>query len=421
MKERTIRKRIDFKGIGLHSGQESTVVVEPAEEGTGIIFHKYPEDVQIPAHYENLHSINRGVNLGKGNAVVMTVEHLLSALWGCGVDNAYIVVDGPEIPGLDGSAYEFSKAIMDVGIIEQAKDREYLEIRKPINIASTDFTISAFPSRDFEVSYGIQYSGHPLLSYQYAYFRITPETYFSEISKARTFLLEEEVNTILSSGLGRGGSLDNVVVVRRDEFKAKGGLYYPDEPVRHKILDLIGDIALLGKRVRGKLVLERAGHRAHLELVKELDKLFGGANFSVYDILKVMPHRYPFLLVDKIESLTEKKVVGVKNVTINEPFFQGHFPEFPVMPGVLIIEAMAQVGGFLILKRVKDVNNVLVLFAGIDNARFRKPVKPGDTLIIEAELLRFGGKMAKVRAVAKCQGEVVAEAELMAQITEVER
>jgi UDP-3-O-[3-hydroxymyristoyl] N-acetylglucosamine deacetylase/3-hydroxyacyl-[acyl-carrier-protein] dehydratase len=421
LKERTIRKRIDFKGIGLHSGQESTVVVEPAEEGTGIIFHKYPEDVQIPAHYENLHSINRGVNLGKGNAVVMTVEHLLSALWGCGVDNAYIVVDGPEIPGLDGSAYEFSKAIMDVGIIEQAKDREYLEIRKPINIASIDFTISAFPSREFEVSYGIQYSGHPLLSYQYAYFRITPETYFSEISKARTFLLEEEVNTILSSGLGRGGSLDNVVVVGRNEFKAKGGLYYPDEPVRHKILDLIGDIALLGKRVRGKLVLERAGHRAHLELVKELDKLFGGANFSVYDILKVMPHRYPFLLVDKIESLTEKKVVGIKNVTINEPFFQGHFPEFPVMPGVLIIEAMAQVGGFLILKRVKDVNNVLVLFAGIDNARFRKPVKPGDTLIIEAELLRFGGKMAKVRAVAKCQGEVVAEAELMAQITEVER
>jgi len=421
LKERTIRKRIDFKGIGLHSGQESTVVVEPAEEGTGIIFHKYPEDVQIPAHYENLHSINRGVNLGKGNAVVMTVEHLLSALWGCGVDNAYIVVDGPEIPGLDGSAYEFSKAIMDVGIIEQAKDREYLEIRKPINIASIDFTISAFPSREFEVSYGIQYSGHPLLSYQYAYFRITPETYFSEISKARTFLLEEEVNTILSSGLGRGGSLDNVVVVGSNEFKAKGGLYYPDEPVRHKILDLIGDIALLGKRVRGKLVLERAGHRAHLELVKELDKLFGGANFSVYDILKVMPHRYPFLLVDKIESLTEKKVVGIKNVTINEPFFQGHFPEFPVMPGVLIIEAMAQVGGFLILKRVKDVNNVLVLFAGIDNARFRKPVKPGDTLIIEAELLRFGGKMAKVRAVAKCQGEVVAEAELMAQITEVER
>jgi len=421
LKERTIRKRIEFKGIGLHSGEECTVVLEPAEEGTGIVFQKYPEDVQIKAHYENLHSINRGVNLGKGNAVVMTVEHLLSALWGCEVDNVYIVVDGPEIPGMDGSAFEFSREILNTGLVEQSKDREYLEVKKPINIVTQDFTISAFPSREFEVSYGLQYPGHPLLSYQYAYFRISQETYFSEISRARTFLLEEEIEEILNSGLGKGGSLDNVVVIGKRDFKAKGGLFYSDEPVRHKILDFIGDIALLGKRVLGKFVLERAGHKAHLELVRELDKVFGGVNFSIYDILKVMPHRYPFLLVDRIESLSEKKVVGIKNVTINEPFFQGHFPEFPVMPGVLIIEAMAQVGGFLILKHIKASDNVLILFAGIDNARFRKPVRPGDTLVIEAELLRFGGKMAKVKAVARCQNEVVAEAELMAQITGVER
>ncbi len=419
MKERTLKRKIQFKGKGLHSGEESLVIVEPSDAGTGIIFHKYPEDVEIPARYEYVQSVNRGVNLGKGNAVVLTVEHLLSALWGLGVDNAYIVVDGNEIPGLDGSAYEFAKEILDAGMIEQDKDRDYLEVTKPVNIIEKGFILSAFPGYDFEVSYGVTYPGHPLVSYQYASFKITPETYFSEISKARTYAFEEEIQQILDSGLGRGGSLENVLIVGKDGFKNKEGLRYPDELVRHKILDFVGDIALLGKRVRGKFIIERGGHRSHLEMVRELDRLFGGESFSIYDILQVMPHRYPFLLVDKIESLTENRVIGVKNVTINEPFFQGHFPNIPIMPGVLIIEAMAQVGGFLILKNIKKIENILVLFAGIDNARFRKPVKPGDTITFEVEMVRFGGKVAKMKGVAKCQGEIVAEAELMAQITEV--
>ncbi len=421
MKERTVKKRIEFKGKGLHSGQECLVILEPAEEGTGIVFHKYPEDVLIPAHYSNLKSISRGVNLGKANAMVMTVEHILSALWGIGVDNAHIVVDGIEIPDLDGSAFAFCSAIENVGLVEQGKDREYLEVRRPVNISGPDYVITALPGPDFEVSYAIQYPGHPLLSYQYAYFKLEPSIYFSQISKARTYLLEEEVEMVLQAGLGKGGDLEKVVIVGKDSYKAKGGLFYSDEPVRHKILDFVGDIALLGKRVKGKIILEKAGHRSHLELVRELDALFGGKSFSIYDILKVMPHRYPFLLVDRIESLNEQKVVGIKNVTLNEPFFQGHFPEFPVMPGVLIIEAMAQVGGFLLLKHVEKMRNTLLLFAGIDKARFRKPVKPGDTLRIEVELVRFGGKVAKMRGIVLCENEIVAEAELLAQLTEVEK
>ncbi|HOK23731.1 MAG TPA: UDP-3-O-acyl-N-acetylglucosamine deacetylase [Candidatus Hydrothermia bacterium] len=418
MKERTLKGEIEFRGKGLHTGEESTIIIKPAEEGSGIVFHKLPEDVVIPAHYSNVTSINRGVNLGKSGTTVMTVEHLLSALWGLGVDNARIIIKGTEIPALNGSSFEFCKGINDTGVIEQGNLRDYIEIQKPVEITNNEYTIIALPGSEFEISYAIHYNGYPLLSYQYAYFKMDPEVYFSQISRARTYLMEDEVEGILKSGLGKGGDLDKVVVVKRQEILAKGGLFYPDEPVRHKILDFIGDAALLGKRIRGKIILEKAGHKAHLELVKELDKLSGTTSFSIYDILNIMPHRYPFLLVDRIEFLSDKKVVGVKNVTINEPFFQGHFPQFPVMPGVLIIEAIAQVGGFLLLNHAQNKENPLLLFAGIDNARFRKPVKPGDTLTIEVDLLRFGGKVAKMKGIAQCEGEVVAEAELMAQIVE---
>lgn len=421
MKERTVRGRIEVKGRGLHTGEESIVVIEPAPEGSGITFHKYPEDVLIPAHYSYVSDVNRGVTLSKDGVSVKTVEHLLSALWGLEIDNAVIIVEGNEIPALDGSSWEFCQRISNVGVVEQEKERDYVEIKRPINVVTPQYSASVLPSNFFEVSYAIHYPGHPILNYQYAHFKLDADTYLSEVSRARTYVLEEEIEGIQRVGLGKGGSLDNIVVVKRDGYEAKGGLFYSDEPVRHKILDFVGDIALLGKRVKGKFILERAGHRVHLDLVREIDKFFGGKSFSIYDILKVIPHRYPFLLVDRIESLSETKVVGVKNVTINEPFFQGHFPEFPVMPGVLIIEAMAQVGGFLLLNRIKNRENVLLLFAGIDNARFRKPVKPGDVLVFELELLRFGGKVAKMKGIARCGSDVVAEAELMAQMVEVEK
>ncbi|MEO0242522.1 MAG: UDP-3-O-acyl-N-acetylglucosamine deacetylase [candidate division WOR-3 bacterium] len=421
MKERTLKKRVEFKGKGLHSGEFSVVVVEPAEEGSGILFHKYPEDVVIPAHYSFVKGINRGVTLSKDGAIIMTVEHLLSALWGLEIDNAHIIVDGKEIPALDGSSRTFCESFLNAGIVEQEKDREYIEVKRPVNLITPGYSIIAMPSHFFEISYALHYPGHPILNYQYAFFKMSPDIYFEEISKARTYVLEDELRGIFEQGLAKGGSLDNAIVVTSKGFEAKGGLFYPDEPVRHKVLDFIGDIALLGKRVKGKFIFERAGHAAHLELVKEIDAYFGGKGFSIYDVLKVMPHRYPFLLVDKIESLSDYRVVGIKNVTINEPFFQGHFPEFPVMPGVMIIEAMAQVGGFLLLNRMKRTENMLVLFAGIDNARFRKPVKPGDTLVFEVEMVRFGGRVAKMKGYAKVMGDIVAEAELMAQIVEVEK
>ncbi len=421
MNERTLKKRVEFRGKGLHSGEESYLVVEPAEEGSGIIFHKYPENIIIPAHYSYVSDVNRGVTLSKDGAAVRTVEHLLSALWGLEIDNAKIILDGPEIPALDGSSKAFCEAFHEAGVVEQDKNREYIEVRRPVNINSAGYSAVALPSPFFEVSYAIHYQAHPVLSYQYAHFKLDSEVYLKEISKARTYVLEEELNEVFAAGLAKGGSLDNAVVVTRTGFEAKGGLNYADEPVRHKILDFVGDIALLGKRVKGKFILERTGHKAHLELVKEIDGYFGGKTFSIYDILKIMPHRYPFLLVDRIESLTDSRVVGVKNVTMNEPFFQGHFPEFPVMPGVLIIEAMAQVGGFLLLNRLKRTDNLLLFFAGIDNARFRKPVKPGDSIVFEVELVRFGGKVAKIKGVAKVSGDIVAEAELMAQVVELQR
>jgi UDP-3-O-[3-hydroxymyristoyl] N-acetylglucosamine deacetylase/3-hydroxyacyl-[acyl-carrier-protein] dehydratase len=421
LNERTLKKRVEFRGKGLHSGEESYLVVEPAEEGSGIIFHKYPENIIIPAHYSYVSDVNRGVTLSKDGAAVRTVEHLLSALWGLEIDNAKIILDGPEIPALDGSSKAFCEAFHEAGVVEQDKNREYIEVRRPVNINSAGYSAVALPSPFFEVSYAIHYQAHPVLSYQYAHFKLDSEVYLKEISKARTYVLEEELNEVFAAGLAKGGSLDNAVVVTRTGFEAKGGLNYADEPVRHKILDFVGDIALLGKRVKGKFILERTGHKAHLELVKEIDGYFGGKTFSIYDILKIMPHRYPFLLVDRIESLTDSRVVGVKNVTMNEPFFQGHFPEFPVMPGVLIIEAMAQVGGFLLLNRLKRTDNLLLFFAGIDNARFRKPVKPGDSIVFEVELVRFGGKVAKIKGVAKVSGDIVAEAELMAQVVELQR
>ena len=418
-RQRTIQKKIEFSGKGVHTGGECRVKLLPAEVDTGILFVKKPENVKIEAHYSRVLSTTRGTTLGYREVKIHTVEHILSALWGMGIDNIVIEVEGDEFPAFDGSSAPYVDYLIEAGIVEQDARRKYVEIKRPVLYRGEDgVNIFLYPSDTLEISFGISYENHPVISSQYATFNITPETYKKEIAPARTYILEEEIEKVRKMGLAKGGSLSNAVVIKKDGVLAEGGLRFFDEPVRHKILDFIGDMALLGKRFKGKIVAERSGHRHHVEFVKLVDEQFGGEKLSIHDILKIMPHRFPFLLVDRIEYLGEDRVVGIKNVTYNEPFFQGHFPTDPVMPGVLIIEAMAQVGGFMLLHKVKDKENKLLYFSAIDKARFKKPVRPGDVIEFELTLLRFGGRVAKMKGVARVEGKIVAEAELVATLVE---
>ena len=458
MRQHTLASDVELDGVGLHTGKHVRVRLRAADPGHGFKFQRVDLEGEpvVPADVAYVTTTTRGTTLARKQATVATVEHLLSALVGCGVDNALVEIDGPEVPILDGSAGPFFEAIAAAGTREQDAEREYFEIETPIEYRDeiTGAELVALPADEFEVTTMIDFNSQ-VLGPQYATLS-TLEDYGAEIAPSRTFVFLHEIEALMRQDLIKGGSLDNAIVIAerslgeaelkelarrlgREEVRVeKSGvlntteLKFQNEPARHKLLDVIGDLALIGTRIRGKIVARKPGHAANTafarqlkEVLREQRKLRGVPRYDpnaepVMDTLAVMeylPHRYPMLLVDKVVELSEQHVVGIKSITFNENVFQGHFPGNPVFPGVLQVEALAQTGGMLALSIVGDVGSWDMYFVKIDNCKFRGKVRPGDTLILKMELLspiRRG--LCHMQGTAYVGNAVVSEAELVAQL-----
>ncbi|MCK6691524.1 MAG: bifunctional UDP-3-O-[3-hydroxymyristoyl] N-acetylglucosamine deacetylase/3-hydroxyacyl-ACP dehydratase [Thermoanaerobaculia bacterium] len=458
MKQSTIKTPISVKGVGLHTGKPVTLTFKPAPVNHGYRFQRIdlPEQPVVPADVKLVASTNRGTTLRSGDAQVATVEHVLSALTGLNIDNVLMEIDGPEIPIMDGTSMPFVHALMEAGWQEQDAEREYFVVTEPISYKDEIMGIEllALPADSFEATVMIDFNSK-VLGQQFAALHSMSE-YVDEIANCRTFVFVHELEKLLEMGLIKGGDLNNAIVIadRRmdqselDDLARKMGkqsikidsegvlntvkLHFQNEPARHKLLDVIGDLALIGKPIRGKIVATKPGHTANVEFAKILKKhltekrrLLGIPKsdpekeplYDVVQISQMLPHRFPFLLVDKIVELSETHVVGIKNVTMNEPFFQGHFPDNPIFPGVLQIEAMAQTGGILALNNVSDPGNWDTYFLKIDNTKFKAKVVPGDTLILKMELLEpIRRGIVHMQGTAYVGNKIVSEGELTAQI-----
>jgi UDP-3-O-[3-hydroxymyristoyl] N-acetylglucosamine deacetylase/3-hydroxyacyl-[acyl-carrier-protein] dehydratase len=347
------------------------------------------------------------------------VEHVLAAVVGCGIDDVEIELNAAEPPIMDGSAAPFVDALLSAGIVEQAGEATYLTLRRSISLSDGDSVYEATPAPDFELDVSIDFP-HTLIGQQRGCYRVTRDNFTRDLAPARTFGFVHEVDALRSKGLIQGASIENTVVLD-DDGVIGTTLRWPDEFVRHKALDCVGDFALAGARIRARVTATKPSHRGTVRLVRAMKEAIAKETtvLEIEDIMRVLPHRYPFLLVDRILEIENgKRIVGVKNVTINEPFFQGHFPGHPIMPGVLIIEAMAQVGGVLLMGTVPNREDKVVYFTSLNNVKWRRPVKPGDQIRFELELLQVRGMMAKMSGVAKVDGQVVAEAEMGAVVRE---
>jgi len=459
MKQRTVSQPVTIRGKGLHTGKEVSLTILPAAPNHGFKFQRVDLNDQpvINADVGRVVATKRGTTLRTGEAQVHTVEHVLSALMGLQVDNALMQLDGPELPIMDGSARSFTDAIQKAGLDEQEAEREYFEIVEPISYRDdkTGSELLALPADEFEVTTMIDFNS-PVLGQQYASFHQSENNYAEEIAPSRTFVFLHELEELFDQNLIRGGDLDNAIVIvdrvmseaELSELAKKIGrptvkvekegilntieLYFKNEPARHKLLDVIGDMALLGKPIKGKIVATKPGHKANVDFTRILKKHYQDRRklkgkpkydpaqeplFDSVQIAKWLPHRYPFLLIDKIIELSDEHVVGVKNVTFNEYYFQGHFPNNPIMPGVLQIEAMAQTGGILALSTVEDPGNWDTYFLKIENAKFKHKIIPGDTVLFKLDLIapiRRG--IVQMQATAYVGNKIVSEAELTAQI-----
>ena len=415
---RTIATAITLEGVGLHLGVRCSLTFRPAASGDGIRFVRTdrPGTPTIPAVVEHAVLTERRTQLGTGDDAIHTVEHVLAAVAGAEVDDLTIEIDGPEPPIMDGSAVAFLDALSRAGSVQQGR-AQYLTLRSPIRVVDGESVYEAHPSDALDLSVTIDFP-HPLIGRQECRYSVTPDVFAREIAPARTFGFVREVDALRSRGLIRGGSTQNAIVLD-SEGVVENTLRWPDEFVRHKALDCVGDLALAGRRVRARVVAHKPSHRGTILLVRELTKQAGKEStvIGIEEIMKILPHRYPFLLVDRILEVEHgKRIVGMKNVTINEPFFQGHFPGHPIMPGVLIIEAMAQVGGMLLMATVDDPETKVVYFMSLDNVKWRRPVKPGDQLRFELEVVQLRGRICKMNGVAKVDGELVAEAQMAAMV-----
>jgi UDP-3-O-[3-hydroxymyristoyl] N-acetylglucosamine deacetylase/3-hydroxyacyl-[acyl-carrier-protein] dehydratase len=435
-RQKTVASEASFSGIGLHTGNLTTITFKPAPPDSGITFYRVdlPGRPGIKADVDHVVDISRGTTIGINGVRVHTVEHVMAAAAGLGIDNLTVEVDANETPVGDGSALPFMNALKKAGIVEQDAVRRYIEIKKPVYYKSGEVTLGVFPADDLRLAMTISYE-HPAVGTQYNAFQVTPEVFEREIAPARTFCFLREVKMLQDQSLIRGGSLENAVVIG-DESILNDELRYPDEFVRHKILDLLGDMYLLGRPIRGHFIGMKSGHASHVEFSKLIKKAIQngrsrvpmpgqgqkmqlGPSLDVTTIMKLIPHRFPFLLVDRIISFVpNERVVGIKNVTANEPFFQGHWPELPVMPAVLIMEVMAQVSSPLLFDGNPDSRR-FPFFLGIDKARFRRTVVPGDQIIVEAELVHLRRNAIKVKAVAKIEDAIAAEAEMLFGVMEV--
>jgi len=432
--QRTLNREVSISGVGIHTGEKVTLTCKPAAPDTGVRFVKKTEsgDVEIRADVSSVPenpSTIRNTTIAAGGEEIFTVEHILATCYGLEIDNLILEIDGNEPPEPPNGNYEeFVKILREAGFKNQGVPCRILELDRVISFTDGEVEIHAIPSNEFKVSFTIEYDNE-FIGTQYASFNVTPDVFEHEIAPARTFVLWDEVEELRKAGLIKGGSLDNAIVFKRDGLMNDEPLRFPNECARHKMLDLIGDLSLLGRPIRAHVVAVKSGHASNIEFVKRLwqfreskERLGTRTSSGQWDInliQKIMPHRYPFLLVDRILELEDKKrVVGIKNVTINEPFFVGHFPGHPIMPAVLIIEAMAQVGGVLLLSSVDNPEKYLVYFSRIDKARFRKPVLPGDQVRFELELLTLKRRVCKMQGYAYVGTDLVAEAELLSTIVD---
>lgn len=461
--QRTIRKPVSVSGIGLHTGVKSTITFKPAPENYWIRFIRTDVEncPEIVADINHVVDISRGTTLAQNGVQIHTVEHVLAAVAGLEIDNIIIEVNNIEPPVCDGSAIEFVKALKQAGIVEQEAPQEVLVIDKIMTYSDPKnrVDIHLLPSDSFQITFMIDYNKVPAIGTQYSSTYSLTDEFETDYASARTFCTLSEVEELKSRGLIKGGGVQNAVVyidrhieqsevdrlrkmfgISSDINIGQSGtlngveLRYYNEAVRHKILDLIGDFALLGVPVQGHVIAARSGHAHNVNFVKKIRKEYEkvlltkkyqkskahGALFDISGIERILPHRYPFLMVDKVlDMVPGESVVAIKNVTINEPFFNGHFPVRRIMPGVLIVEALAQAGGLLLLNTIDNPQKYLVYFTGLDDVRFRKPVIPGDQIRLEVFFEQFRLSMCKMRAMAFVQNEVVVEATMMASLQEI--
>ncbi len=421
MNQKTIRREGSVSGVGLHTGEKSSVSFKPLPPNSGIRFYK--DGLKVDSSSEDGLSF-RCTSVGFGKNRILTVEHLLASLAGLGIYNIQADVTGPELPGLDGSALPFVKLFLKLGLEDQNEPREVFKIMEPIFCYESNKALSVYPSEEFRVSYILDYD-HPVLRDQQVDFLITPQVFEKEIAPARTFCTKEEADRLKKDNLGKGASYENTLVISEDG-PIKNTFRFRDECARHKVLDLLGDLNLMDFSIAGRVIGLRSGHSLNRKLVEEIKKQREGAmeskkkskdvlknsELDVEAIKKILPHRYPFLLVDRILEMGEKTIVGIKNVTTSEPFFQGHFPDRPVMPGVLMVEAIAQVAGVFLLSKPEN-RGKLAYLASITNARFRRLVVPGDQLRIEVAILKLKSRFGMAHGVAKVDGETACDVEFM--------
>lgn len=457
-KQRTIQKEISMSGIGLHTGVNTKMTFKPAPEDHGIRFVR--TDIEgnpsVIADIDHVVDISRGTTLQDGEAKVYTVEHVLASFAGLQIDNMIVELDNCEPPVIDGSAKPYVDKLLEAGIKKQEADKFYLEIDTPMAYSESDRGVDLIvaPSDDLRITFMIDYK-NPALGTQYTSLVDLEKEFVDEFAPARTFCFLSEVEMLKDHNLIKGGGLDNAVVIydsdlgqvevdriqkaldlKEKAFVGETGiindipLRFYNEPVRHKTLDLLGDLMLIGAPFKGHVLAARSGHKANVELAKRMRALYKKKKmaakyskkaskviFDISAILDIMPHRYPMLLLDRIIDFEpEKTVTAIKNVTINEPFFVGHFPDHPIMPGVMILEAMAQAGGVLLLNTVEDPKSKVVYFMSIDNAKFRKPVTPGDQLRFELEMLSMRRSVCKMKGSAYVDNDLVAGADFMAMV-----
>ena len=422
---RTLARPVSLEGVGMHTGARTRVTFSPGERGAGIVFRR--SDLEgapcIPARLSSVTGVERRTTLGRDGAEIHTVEHILAAVAGLELDDVLIDLTGPEPPIMDGSFQPFVNALRQAGPAEESGEPVQITVTEPFAVTEGEARYLVGPAPHLKLSVSIDFP-HPLIGRQAGSYDVTPDAFAAELAPARTFGFMHEVEALRQKGLIVGASVENAVVL--DEQGVVGTtLRWPDEFVRHKAADLVGDLALLGGRLKAHVVAERPSHRGNVALGNAISRraaLSGRPPLDIRHVLDVLPHRYPMLLVDRIIEIEDgRRIVGIKNVTINEPFFQGHFPGHPVMPGVLIIEAMAQVGGVLLMGHLQASGNAeekVVYFMSLDNVKFRRPVIPGDQIRFELELVQHKERASRMRGVGYVDGHVVVEAEMMARVVD---
>ncbi len=434
MKQRTLSHAVSIKGSSLHTGDAVTLTLKPAPAGHGVVFRRtdLAGSPEIQPRVDHVTDLVRATTIQSGHAKVHTVEHVLSALSGCGIDNVVVEMNASEPPIMDGSARPFVNLLIEGEPVDQDKEREYFVLDAPISVTRGNSSIIALPHDGLKIS--CTSADDRGIHTQHLSLSIDPETYVAQVAPARTFTIYEDIEELLKLGKIRGGSLDCAVVIKGDKIMSKEPLRFRDEFVRHKILDIVGDISLLGLPLKAHIVATRPGHAINAELTKALferlqERRKGGArkkggprpkpapdveSLDIRGILDMLPHRYPFVMIDRIVDLKEAdELVAIKNVTFNEPYFNGHFPGNPVMPGVLQLEAMAQAAGILIVRR-NNWTPKPAFFMSADKVKFRRPVRPGDQLRIHAKLTKIrGNKLAVAEVECTVDGQVVSTADLM--------